>query len=337
MKSEVSQTSSVGACWPPVSSTHQRIRGFYPEIIGEGSEHEVFAETLQDVVDNFKADEENTRLSIRTVVTDEYLGAFSRQHDTPEIEAAMPLFIQDESPLHIVYFGYNRGPREVPEDKLKEHSRTIWGATKKQRYTSDPTTDLADHGYYAEMFSPINSDEVFSDVCELYSKFGYDERQTAEILSNPDNLIVFAREQKTGRVVSTVMAEHAALELTGTSLDIRVCEFTEAITDPEMRQHGLYKKLSCFLLHCLEREGLDPIQAIYGESNLASVGVINSAHQTGRTFSHLDSRYWGVAQSGTGFGILKQNFKVLDGYETRDYNDFALSYYDLAEIRARSE
>ena len=312
MNSETLKTSSVGACWPPAESSHERIRGFYPEIIRDETQADSLTEQLAVFQSEFETEPETTRLSIRAVVADDIIEQIGTLAETMPIESAMPLFINKTSAFHIVYFGLNKQPRQVEAEEISYH--------------------------IAEKYSELNANDVFDDVCRLYSKFGYDVQDTYDLLNNPSNSVVFARDHETGRVVSTVMAEHANIDMEDETLPVlRVCEFTEAITDPDMRKMGLYKKLSTFLRQSLELDGEEPVHAVYGESNLSSIGVINSAHQTGRTFSRLDTRYEALRVGTDSFGILQQNFKVIDGYETRAYNDFAVSYYDLANIRAMSE
>ncbi|MCX6729391.1 MAG: hypothetical protein NTV95_01915 [Candidatus Saccharibacteria bacterium] len=338
MNSETLKTSSVGACWPPAESSHERIRGFYPEIIRDETQADSLTEQLAVFQSEFETEPETTRLSIRAVVADDIIEQIGTLAATMPIESAMPLFINRTSAFHIVYFGRNKQLRQVEAEEISDHTTRIISATEKEIYASDPSQDLLQQGYIAEKYSELNANDVFNDVCRLYSKFGYDIQDTYDLLNNPSNSVVFARDHETGRVVSTVMAEHANIDMEDETLPVlRVCEFTEAITDPDMRKMGLYKKLSTFLRQSLELDGEEPVHAVYGESNLSSIGVINSAHQTGRTFSRLDTRYEALRVGTDSFGILQQNFKVIDGYETRAYNDFAVSYYDLANIRAMSE
>jgi hypothetical protein len=57
------------------------------------------------------------------------------------------------------------------------------------------------------------------------------------------------------------------------------------------------------------------------------VGVLIVVHHNGRRVSYFDRARLGITRED--FGILQQNFQVLDGVEDRPYNDFALSYIPL--------
>lgn len=161
---------------------------------------------------------------------------------------------------------------------------------------------------------------------DLYGKFGYNEEEVSELLTNDSNTVCYVEDQE-GQVVSTALAERATIEVEGCA-DIVVVEITEAITLTEMRGKGLYSSLSGFLVeHLLEDHTQRPISIIYGESNLSSPGVIYSARKNGRLFSFYDGAIFGIDRDD--FGILEQNFSVNDGVETRPYNDFALSYVPL--------
>ncbi len=125
------------------------------------------------------------------------------------------------------------------------------------------------------------------------------------------------------------MAEKATITINGFG-ELSLVEITEASTHPDYRQRGLYRAVSGYLIQHLVslcRDDAVPIDVLYGESNLAMPGVVIAAHQNGRRFSYFDRDSLGCDNSA--FGILPQNFAVADGVETRDYNDFAVSYIPL--------
>ena len=147
-------------------------------------------------------------------------------------------------------------------------------------------------------------------------------------MSNPKS--TFAYIKKANWVISSPLGGRAVIEVAGEE-SFRIVEITEASTRVEYRRRGLYKAISGFLIEKLIEESKDtvnPIGAIYGETNLAMPGVVFAAVENGRRFSYFDAPWLGINRPD--FGILPQNFKVEDGVETRPYNDFALSYVPLS-------
>ena len=121
MNSESLKTSSIGAVWPPSDASFDRIRGFYPEVIRSDAQAVELGESLADTANKFE-DTEATRLSVRAVLSGELLTRVGDITDAIGIEAAMPVFVDDKDPLHIVYFGSNKG--EIPE-KTSEAVRIL--------------------------------------------------------------------------------------------------------------------------------------------------------------------------------------------------------------------
>jgi hypothetical protein len=165
--------------------------------------------------------------------------------------------------------------------------------------------------------------EMVGQFADLYSVFGYDEDDVEEILLNPANTIAYAQDE-TG-VISTAMGEKATLEVEGFG-QLHMAEITEAITHPDRRGEGFYAAICGFLTEKL-KVSEEPLDIIYGESNLAMQGLLLAIYESGRRFSFFDRGKLGVRYPE--FGILQQNFHVEDGTETRPYNDFALSYVPL--------
>lgn len=319
-------TSSIGAAWPPAYGSHERLRGFYDcGVIDSATECRELAETCEYYAHEVADDSTATRMSLRFIAPAGKLHVLETMG--VELEAAIPLHMDDE-PLVIAYASANASDRQVTPDLLASHVRLLTEVTAGHyaapHQTTHTSTDIS-YGIVRIGENQTQRREIENQFLEMYAMFGYDLADVRQILWSDSNTIAYAEDG--GVVVSTAMAERANIKITGFGT-LRVCEITEAATRPEYRRQGLYRNVSKFLVnHLLDDHASSPVHAIYGESNLAMPGVLIAGHENGRRFSYFDRGRIGVTRLG--FGILQQNFKVADGYETRQYNDFAVLYLPL--------
>lgn len=330
MSAEISSTSSIGAAWPPVATTNERMRGFYPEVVTS-------SEGLEELVAEFataqKATEDHptaTRLSMRAVVDRSLIPELS---EAITLEGALPVA---KDPTKVIAYAAWNDPNRIAEPiKLAEHRDLITSAQARPLAAEDPYEELRAKGFEPHV---INGNTSIAErrsnqarFSGLYSKFDFGDEDVLELLENPNNTIAYI-EGPDGSIVSTVLAERGVVPVGGyPGGELHVAEITEAVTDPDSRGQGLYRALSGFLAQSVlndHHSGEAPLDALYGESNLSSPGVIISAHRNRRRFSADDAEVLGIREPDN-FGILQQNVTVNDGRETRPYNDFALTYFDL--------
>lgn len=318
----INQTSSIGANWPPVESSHNRLRGFYDVAVLDDEE------SVIDFAGQFEACrlglESRDRLSIRAVARSGSLAMLGSVG--VQIEGAIPLAGQGD--LVMIYTGWNRPARNIEKSYLAAHRQLLVRATERGIDTKDRLGELAAQGFSPKIVNGSTPERQKASLVpaftDMYGSFGYDQPAVEELLINPANTIAYIQDGST--IVSTSMAEHGTIEVGG--LDpFNIVEVTEASTRSQYRQRGLYKAISGYMIAQLLSEiqnSAKSVSAIYGESNLAMPGVVFAASENGRRFSHFDVSRFGINRPD--FGILSQNFRVEDGVETRPYNDFALSY-----------
>ncbi len=313
-------TSSIGAVWPPVISSNERIKGFYDRFIDDADSLDIFAGEFEEFEWEVGRTEQVGRLTVRALVAPNTLKLFEEQDFI--IEGVLPL--RDTEDAAILYLAFNDETRQLTPAELEAHQKLIAEVAGIVRAPHSNTDHLELLGLEPTVFTPktptatkAKKAELFTD---LYGAFGYDEEEVSTLLLNPTNVIAFA-EDKRG-VVSTALAERAEVSVAGYG-DITITEITEAVTRSDRRGLGIYRSISGYLVDQLLSSG-DQLDVIYGECNLVMRGVVQAAHQNGRLFSLFDRDKYGVDQAG--FGILQQNFKVEDGLGTKRYNDFALTY-----------
>lgn len=317
-----SATSSIGAAWPPQPSNNNRLKGFYPELVET-------ADGLDELERAFwESHESEGRMFDRTTVR--AVGSSAMLLDALErgmpIEAAMP--VAGEGDLQMMYVGVNGSGRGIEPDYLARHRAVLEESREAVKEPSRHQPEALD------IRTVRGSDAVEASMSErfmsLYETFGFSEGEVRELLANPDNTIAYL-ENEEGEILSTCLAEHGEVRLGHTCLSLY--EITEAVTRADMRGRGYYTAVSGTLGRTVISGLVAPrlengeAAAVYGESNLSSPGVVYSARRNGRVVA-ADVRP-PVGALPASWGILPQNYKVNDGSDPRDYNDFALTYYPV--------
>ncbi|NKY27740.1 hypothetical protein [Nocardia gamkensis] len=324
-------TSSIGAVWPPAFATHNRLRGFYPRVVDTADAMIQFIEDFEDY--RAKAAYSSIdRLTIRYAGSIELL--YMLEDAGIEVEGVIPLAC--EHPHYIVYTCWHSSFRSIGADDLLQH-RIILKRTRKERARKNRiATDSQALGLTIHVLSRgtelSRREHAVARFVEVYRTFGLDQHGVRDLVLSADNTIAYLADSSDA-VVCTVLAERAKILIEGHDALV-LFEITEGTTRVDFQGRGLYRGLSALLVDHVWEEATEPIHAIYGESNLSSPGVIYAARQNGRRFVHDEGHLYGAIHSrNLRFGILSQNYKVNDGREKRAYNDFALSYVDLAERR----
>lgn len=330
MTDAVSETSSIGATWPPIHTPrHKRLRGFYPEYVDGQDQIDNFIDEFETAASAMAKHPEIDRLSIRVVGG---IGTVSLLENVGiKVEAAFPLTDVGREAF-VIYTALNSHGRRMSEEVISDHVQLIEAVVSTDVSTQDPYKALVARGYKPKILNPgVNPDvgiNMVPQFMELYSRFGLQETEVKAILTEPTNVIAYLTTTD-GRIASTALAEKACLDIAGLGT-VNIVEISEAVTLPSLERRGLYRNLSGLLVsHLVKVAKIDeqPINAIYGESNLSAVGAVYAARRNGRRFSAHDASLFKVSRPD--FGILEQSFKVNDGREIRDYNDFALTYVEL--------
>lgn len=316
-------TSSIGAVWPPQPASNNRLKGFYPEVVEN-------MDGLNDFERSFWESHEGEgrafdRTTVRFVGSSAILGA-ALERDML-VEAAMPL--AGDANLHMVYVGANTGERQIEPRYLAQHQEVL---RKSRQAVLQPSVHAAmPSDIHTFRGSEAAANDMHGRFMELYATFGFSENDVAQLLANPDNVIAYLQNTK-GEVLSTCLAEQGVIDLGRVSLSLY--EITEAVTRPDVRGQGYYTAVSGSLgravvgLLAPADAARGKAVAVYGESNLSSPGVIYSGRRNGRVVV-ADSMPYTSRQVPVHWGILQQNYKVNDGADPREYNDFALTYLPI--------
>ncbi|MFI9510321.1 hypothetical protein [Nocardia sp. NPDC052566] len=313
-------TSSIGAVWPPILATHNRLRGFYPAIVDTPYRMRRFVREFTDYQQRAKTSGVD-RLSIKYVGIAE---SVPRARDNGiHIEGMIPLATTDSR--YLIYARWNSPARTPGTEDLDRH-RMLLERTRAQP-RRETSTDCAvralglDLRLLSRTTPPHWREREIPRFSEVYRAFDLGESATRELILDVNNTIAYLVAPD-GGVVCTAVGEHARIPIAGHGI-VALCEITEGTTRADHRGRGLYRGLSALLVDLLRQE---PLDAIYGECNLSAPGVVHAARQNNRRFVYDDRNRYGTAQPD--FGILCRNAEI--GETPGEYQDFALTYIDLS-------
>lgn len=320
------ETSSIGAAWPPCPSNNDRLRGFYDGGVIPADQTAVyeFTDELEAIRSTMVAESTASRLAVKAVMEDD---ALQLVRSFVRIEAAIPLGNGHEG-LSIAYLGFNNTSRLVTDPEMATHraqiNNAVHGLQANRQHTTHTADNLAVHVHDGATADSTDIAALTPEFSQLFSVFGYSPAETETILGDSSNLIVYMRNPDDGRIVSSAMAETGTIAVQGLG-DVTITEITEAITPEEFRGRGYYRLVSGLLVRelCDRVANGQAIHAIFGEGNLAAAGVLRAAAQNGRRFSLQDARRYGITSSS--FGVLPNSFAINDGNEP-GYRSLAVSY-----------
>lgn len=325
IRSKQYSTSSIAAVWPPAFATHNRLRGLYPASVDTAAQ-------MRRFIEEFSYYREQARISGIDRLTIRYVGSAALLHLLRDagirVEGAIPLTCAHSH--YLIYTGWNSPARAVGAEHLDIHQNLLEQTSSQRVRMNNIQTRAATLGLSVRLLSrttplPRREHELprFSDI---YRAFDLGDQDTQELVLDSNNTVAYlvARD---GSAVCTALGEQARIPIAGHGI-LNLYEITEGVTRAEYQSRGLYRGLSAFLVDTIRAESPAPIDAIYGECNLSAPGVVYAARQNGRRFVYDDRHRYGPS-TAPDFGILRQNYKVNDAAESREYSDFALTYIDL--------
>ena len=318
-------TSSIGAVWPPTFATYNRLRGLYPESVDTRSQMSRF-------IQEFTYYREMAQLSSIDRSTIRYVGSTEFLHLLPEsaiqIEGVIPLACTHSH--YLIYTRWNSPTRTAATERVDRHRNLLEQTRSQQIRTNNIETVAESLGLRIQLLTrttaPSRRASEIPRFSDIYRAFGRSEQDAAELVLDVNNTIAYLVAPD-GTIVCTTLVEQARIPIAGHGM-LNLYEVAEGATRSDYQGRGLYRGLSAFLIDIIRDESSAPIDAIYGECNLSAPGVVYAARQNGRRFVYEDRHLYDITSPD--FGILCQNYKVHDGEESWGYNDFVLTYVDLA-------
>lgn len=258
------QPSSIGLAWPPRYDFHnQRVKGWAGLVETRYCLERRLAEGVSEVHMHLAprnvSEDGATRLALRFVVPNmgiqllrdhsrfsESLGSLASERGwSGGVEAIID--ISRVLPGHsIVYFGFNAPGRIMNSEIFRAETASADAVNQMPIVPlQEAIARIQNAGLCLEVL-PHASPEEISRITQLYQQafpryiFPIDETAVSDIVNNPDNLVLVARNQS-GRIVSSLAAEHAVFHVGNRGINL--IEVSEAATDTEYRGNGLLTAL----------------------------------------------------------------------------------------------
>lgn len=281
---EASRVGSVGPMWPPeFDERNDRVKGFYPGVVGAWRELNPLLEELLEIGEKTGA----SRITGRFIVRDGSGIDFG--------EAKIPL-TERWAGHRLLYFGKNKeeryAPRMAEEPGIRtEEDELVGEAMKFGRKVTKETASvrLREQGMRFEVLERPSDEDIDALVgiyASTYQTFTIplDREGVTGLVRDPLNLVGVIRQASTGRIASVGIAEtHLEMIQDGNrARGFKFAELSEAATHPNYAKKGLYTAIGMHLLGRLAEGGFD---LVYGEARACDYGVNKACINMGRVFS----------------------------------------------------
>jgi hypothetical protein len=268
--------SSIGELvWPPKETNNERLKGIFPNPINDNDSLKFLLSELENLP--FL---NCSRITARALISTEVLMNFDRKNPLCHLfETVIPLDGEVFGNYCLVYLGKNNPQRKSPKEIVEQqHKRAV----------SIFSQNHQERNHYFSDFEILVIDEKMRQdpqiqqmYYQLYSTFGWNEKEVVALINNPNNLLVAVKDGKNGRIVSSGLVEFADINFNGLPTPLKLAEITEAATLKEYRGRGLYQKVSDEILRILANQP-NPPDLVFGESNLDAEAVLKIAAKQGR-------------------------------------------------------
>lgn len=160
------------------------------------------------------------------------------------------------------------------------------------------------------------------------------------MLTSPSNIIIYAQENDSGQIVSSVLGEEGKVTVikSGQPINLSLVEITEAATLPSFRGNGLYQTVSNALLKYLAQRSPPP-HLVFGELNLNSPGVLKVAARQKRVPAWQTAEEFGLPNAW----FLPQHVTIYQGDQTDNqrpenyrYNNLMIAFLTQKLLLERS-
>lgn len=306
----VTDTSSIGGFGEPKQSSFFRLKGIHQHFIESNSGLDQYLREFYSARN--KINSEFTRVQHRGLIHPDLIheGVSKGREWVNYIESIVPL----NNDQVFIYLSYNSPTRQLdPLDKpvIMENLSTLDKISFRPYRTT--IQYVQEKGYEVCVLNydereGRQQDETIFQLYTLYERFGWEKEDVRQLCVNQNNTIGVVRHK--GKIVSAGIAERANLRIS--DQDISIVEITEAATDAEHINRGLYSAVSASLLLNLSQSTSIP-DVTFGECNTLSRGVLIVAKSQGRLSAMETMRAFGINRTGE----LVQQVPINDPFGVR--------------------
>jgi len=318
--------SSIGeVVWPPKETNNERLKGIFPNPINDNDS----LNYLLSELDNLPF-LNHSRITARVLISTEVLMNFDRQNPLCHLfETIIPLDGEVFGDYCLVYLGKNTPQRTTPSKiTLQQYEKAV--AIFNEDQQKERNHDFSDFEILVIDEEMRQDPQIQQMYYQLYSNFGWKEKEVAALISNSNNLLVAARDLNNGKIVSSGLVEFADMNFKGLTIPLRLAEITEAATLKEYRGRGLYQKVSDEILRILADQ-TNPPDLVFGESNLDAEAVLKVAARQGRIPAFKTALDFNLAHAW----MLPQHVKIFQENRPPNYpyNNLMVTYLTQERLK----
>jgi len=272
------KTGSIGAAWPPRhDARNSRVKGFCTFKVEDGRTFDRLMTGIRSARD---ANPRATRTTVRAFMEPGLVNAV--EQDGMRVEARVP--VDNVFPgCELAYLGSNSEERMADAAVLREELRSVRGLSREKEENWDDAVSRIGRGGYSvqQLNGTVNGTipqllELYNEAYERYT-FEINENTIAGILDN-GNIVLVGTDSRE-RIVSSLIAEHAVIEVDGRP--VHLYELSDYATLREHRGNGLMTAMQMMVVdHIRDLEhGKESI--IYAEDRAAWKAVNISSRKAG--------------------------------------------------------
>lgn len=318
--------SSIGPKWPPEESSFNRIKGLdNRRVIRDGRSFKASVDEIRGVMSEAREGRID-RVSIRLFVEDPvWLSSLEAIGDLGELVIPLSGSSPEFEEVSILYLGSNADSRQPNLGELARSMANVERALGRRIATYSELTQRASNQGYAltllDLAERTVSEKLQDQMVSLYARFGWTREDVLGILSQENNIIAVAFDDR-GRIVSAGIAETSMVKFLDNT-ELRIVEITEAATEEDHKGRGLYSAVAAELMHEIYVKSEDEdifggnVDLVFGECNGNEPGVLKAVKSLGRTFAIEVSRGLSIPFKG----YLPQHVPIAGAPKTTKYND----------------
>ncbi len=246
-----------------------------------------------------------TRMTIKTVVSDEMLARLSETVTGDAVGASIEGSLSVGDGYNLVYLGYNEGSRRLPQE---QYESLISVARSKEAYGTESSTaekvmdrirntSQATYRLFDNKTSFVPSQD-YNDIAELLKTFEYSYGSAIRNITAPSNTIALAYGEN-NNVVGVALTETSQIVLANGRV-LHTVELTDFVVHPDYRDNKISYVLAAMLIENIFSGNIDhELHTVFAESNVSNGIITTFAMFGGEVANILQNHVNVVTEDGT--------------------------------------
>jgi hypothetical protein len=270
------KVGSIGAAWPPsYDKKNNRVKGFCPFKVDDTR---LLSQLRGDIARSARSAPQASRITVRAFVKTELV-------DRMDVEVRLPAE-RVFSGFELVYIGSNSERRRALPEILRQEIDSVNGIMRdvEQLQKETALARVRAGNYEVGTLTDANPKairELLALYAEAYQEYLFDINQTTimDMLDN-GNIVLVARKE--GTIVSSLIAEHALVDIEGTN--VHLYELSDYATLRAHRGKGIITATQMMAIDEIRSLEHGAESIIYAEDRAAWIAVNRSSRRAGMTY-----------------------------------------------------